>query len=73
MVTKLEVDGFTKCDNYFPDPELSQSLMLVDKEISVKYLDIKKPSKFYEVRRFEVQDARTGQKHVVEHFWVWLI
>lgn len=70
MVTKLKVNGRIKCDTYFPDPELSSELLLIDDEISVKYIGIKKPNHFYEVRTFEVHDARTGQNHTVEHFWV---
>lgn len=70
MVTNIEDNGRIKCNVYFPDPVHSQEVLEIDEFITVKVVSIDKSNRFFEVRRFEVEDKRTNTKRIVNHFWV---
>lgn len=70
MVTKIEVGGRIKCNVYFPDPVHSKETFQVNDDVSVKLIGVDKSNKFFEVRRFEISDRRSGEKRILNHFWV---
>lgn len=70
MITKIEDNGKNKCEVYFPDPNLSEEVMQIDDDITVRYLDIDDNNHFYQVRSIEVESKRLKVKRIVNHFWV---